>query len=92
MTLCNRQHRESAVSSRWPQLQGTVEKCRVALFRAQSLGGDNYQFYQAEMNSRALGRLTMEGELPPRDENGELRLHYQPQLNLRDHHIVGAER
>ena len=68
-----------------------LKNAGVALFRAQSLGGDNYQFYQAEMNSRALGRLTMEGELRHAIENGELRLHYQPQLNLRDHHIVGAE-
>jgi diguanylate cyclase (GGDEF)-like protein len=63
----------------------------VALNRAQSLGGDNYQFYQAEMNSRALERLTMEGDLRRALENGELRLHYEPQLDLRTHCLVGAE-
>jgi diguanylate cyclase (GGDEF)-like protein len=63
----------------------------VALNRAQSLGGNNYQFYQAEMNARALERLAMEGDLRRGIENGELRLHYQPQIDLSTHQILGAE-
>jgi diguanylate cyclase (GGDEF)-like protein len=63
----------------------------VALYRAQTLGGDNYQFYQAEMKSRALERLTMEGDLRRAIEQGELRLYYQPQIDLRKLQIVGAE-
>jgi len=63
----------------------------VALNRAQTLGGNNYQFYQSEMNARALERLTMEGDLRRGIENGELRLHYQPQLDLSTHQILGAE-
>jgi diguanylate cyclase (GGDEF)-like protein len=68
-----------------------LKNCGAALYRAQSLGGDNYQFYQAEMNSRALERLSMEGDLRRAIENGELELHYQPQLDLRRPLIVGAE-
>jgi diguanylate cyclase (GGDEF)-like protein len=63
----------------------------VALYRAQSLGGHNHQFYQAEMNARALERLTMEGDLRRAIENEELRLHYQPQIDLSTRQIVGAE-
>ncbi len=63
----------------------------VALNRAQSLGGNNYQFYQAEMNARALERLTMEGDLRRAIENGELRLHYQPQIDLSTRQLLGAE-
>jgi len=63
----------------------------VALNRAQSLGGNNYQFYQAEMNARALERLTMEGDLRRGIENGELRLYYQPQIDLSNSQILGAE-
>lgn len=63
----------------------------VALNRAQSLGGNNYQFYEARMNARALERLTMEGDLRRGIENGELRLHYQPQIDLSTHQILGAE-
>jgi EAL domain-containing protein (putative c-di-GMP-specific phosphodiesterase class I) len=63
----------------------------VALYRAQSLGGNNHQFYQPEMNARALQRLTMDGDLRRAIENDELRLHYQPQIDLGTHNIVGAE-
>jgi diguanylate cyclase (GGDEF)-like protein len=63
----------------------------VALARAQSLGGNNYQFYHAEMNARALDRLTMEGDLRRAIQNGELVLHYQPQVDVSTRDIVGAE-
>jgi diguanylate cyclase (GGDEF)-like protein len=63
----------------------------VALSRAQSLGRNNYQFYQAEMNTRALERITMERDLHGAIENGELRLHYQPQIDISTRRIVGAE-
>jgi diguanylate cyclase (GGDEF)-like protein len=63
----------------------------VALYRAQSVGGNNYQFYETEMNVRALDRLAMEGDLRRAIENDELRLHYQPQLDLKTNRIVGSE-
>jgi diguanylate cyclase (GGDEF)-like protein len=68
-----------------------IKNSGVALYRAQTLGGNNHQFYQAEMNARALGRLTMEGDLRRAIEHGELRLYYQPQVDLSSHQIVGAE-
>jgi diguanylate cyclase (GGDEF)-like protein len=68
-----------------------LKNAGVALNRAQSLGGNNYQFYQPEMNARALERLTMEGDLRRAIENGELRLHYQPQIDLSTNQILGAE-
>ena len=68
-----------------------LKNAGVALNRAQSLGGNNYQFYQAEMNALALERLTMEADLRRAIENGELRLHYQPQIDLSTNQILGAE-
>jgi len=68
-----------------------LKSAGVALNRAQSLGGNNYQFYRAEMNARALERLRMEGDLRRGIENGELRLHYQPQIDLSTNQILGAE-
>jgi EAL domain-containing protein (putative c-di-GMP-specific phosphodiesterase class I) len=43
------------------------------------------------MNARALERLTMEADLRRAIENGELRLHYQPQIDLSTNQILGAE-
>ena len=68
-----------------------LQNSGVALYRAQRLGGDGYQFYQPEMNARALERLTMEGDLRRAIEQDELRLYYQPQIDLSSHRIVGAE-
>ncbi|HSS18731.1 MAG TPA: EAL domain-containing protein [Pyrinomonadaceae bacterium] len=71
--------------------QELLRNAAVALFRAQSVGGNNYQFYQAEMNARALERLSLEGDLRRAIQNGELRLHYQPQIDLHTNQLVGAE-
>lgn len=71
--------------------QELLENAGVALNRALSLGGNNYQFYRADMNERALARLTMEAELRRALENGELTLHYQPQVELNTLRIVGTE-
>ena len=71
--------------------QELLRNAAVALSRAQSAGGNNYQFYRAEMNARAIERLTMEGDLRRAIERGELRLHYQPQIDISTNQIVGAE-
>jgi diguanylate cyclase (GGDEF)-like protein len=71
--------------------QELLKNAGVALNRALSLGGNNYEFYRSDMNERALARLTREAELRRALENGELRLHYQPQVELHTLRIVGAE-
>ena len=71
--------------------QELLKNAGVALDRAKSLGGNNYQFYRADMNARALERLTLEADLRRAVENGELVLHYQPQVDFATQRIVGAE-
>jgi diguanylate cyclase (GGDEF)-like protein len=68
-----------------------LKNAGVALDRAKKLGGNNYQFYRADMNARALERLTLEANLRRAVENGELVLHYQPQIDFATQRIVGAE-
>ena len=63
----------------------------TAMYRAKEQGRDGYWFYTADMNTRMMERLAMEGNLRHALENQEFVLHYQPQVDLRSGRIVGAE-
>jgi len=68
-----------------------LKNAGAALHRAKQQGGDNYQFYAAEMNAQALKRLALETSLRRAIENEEFVVHYQPVVNLSSGEIVGAE-
>ena len=63
----------------------------TAMYRAKELGGNNYQFYTAEMNVRTRESLALETDLRRALERGEFGLHYQPQVDLATGRIVGHE-
>jgi diguanylate cyclase (GGDEF)-like protein len=63
----------------------------AALYRAQQQGGNNYQFYAADMNAQAVERLALENSLRRAVENNEFITYYQPVLNLDRSEIVGTE-
>lgn len=68
-----------------------LQNAGAALYRAKTQGGNNYQFYTADMNSRALKRLAMETSLRRAIENEEFELYYQPQIDFGSGKVVGAE-
>ena len=63
----------------------------IAMYEVKQQGGNNYQFYTAEMNTASLQRLSLEGALRRALERGEFVLHYQPQIDLTRGEIVGVE-
>ena len=63
----------------------------MAMYHAKPLGREKYQFFDSAMNQRAQERLMLENQLRGALGNGELYLEYQPQLDLRQRRIVGAE-
>jgi diguanylate cyclase (GGDEF)-like protein len=63
----------------------------AALYRAKKQGGNNYQFYAADMNSLALKRLEMETSMRRAIEDREFVVHYQPVINLSSGEVVGSE-
>lgn len=68
-----------------------IRNADTAMYRAKDLGRNNFQFYLAEMNARALVKLQLGNSLQRALERKELFLHYQPQLDLRTGRIIGVE-
>ncbi len=64
----------------------------AALNQAKLQGPGILRFFSADMSRIANDRLTLEAELRAAlDHPDELRLHYQPQVDLLNGHIVGIE-
>jgi EAL domain-containing protein (putative c-di-GMP-specific phosphodiesterase class I) len=62
-----------------------------ALHRAKDQGPGSYQIYAQGMNELAHQRLAREGELHQAVRRDELRVRYQPQIDLRTGRIIGVE-
>jgi diguanylate cyclase (GGDEF)-like protein/PAS domain S-box-containing protein len=62
-----------------------------AMYRAKESGRNTYQLCTDEMKGRALQRLSLETKLRRALQEGQLVLHYQPQVSLTDGKVIGAE-
>jgi diguanylate cyclase (GGDEF)-like protein len=71
--------------------QTLLKNATAALYRSQQQAGDNYQFYTADMNDKALRRLTLENRLRRAVEREELTVYYQPKIDIATKRIVGME-
>ena len=63
----------------------------IAMRRAKALGKSRCQLFDAEMHTRAVNRLKLESELRIALEENQLRLHYQPIVQVETGEIVGFE-
>lgn len=63
----------------------------LASSHARARGDVQYQFASADLNIRSHERFTLGSQLHHAAQRGELRLHYQPKLDLANNRIVGAE-
>ncbi len=63
----------------------------TAMYKAKDEGGNNYQFYSANMTQLALERAKMEKNLYSAIIRDEFVVYYQPQVDLRDGSIIGME-
>lgn len=68
-----------------------LKNAGAALYRARSQGGNNYQFYRADMNAKAVHHLTLENSLQRALERKEFEVYYQPQLDIKSRETVGME-
>lgn len=63
----------------------------AAMYLAKESGRNSFRFYTPDLDSRALEQLHMEQLLREALQRDELRLHYQPQIDLHTGAIVGVE-
>ncbi len=68
-----------------------LRNAHLAAEHAKETAGQSCQFYTKALNDAARERLTLEAELRRALDRGELELSYQPQFDLRDDRVVGAE-
>lgn len=68
-----------------------IKNADTALHRAKDQGRGQIQFYTAEINTLVAKRLALETGLRRALEANEFRLHYQPQIDLNQGHIIGME-
>jgi predicted signal transduction protein with EAL and GGDEF domain len=63
----------------------------AALSNMKESGRNGFRFFKGEMNAQALRILSMESALRRALDQGELALHYQPQVSCQDGTISGME-
>ena len=68
-----------------------LQEADTALYRSKEEGRGIYRFFAAEMNKRLLERRSLESDMLEALEQGQFRLHYQPQFDLVERHVIGAE-
>ena len=70
---------------------GLLRSADAAMYRAKAAGRNNYCFYSATMLARSLERLELENDLRSAIQRDELRVVYQPKVDLATWSIVGVE-
>ena len=97
LSIDGRQHRVkiSIGVAIYPEDCGTADEllgnADLALYRAKAEGRGGHVFFEPEIRDKLEMRLSLEAELGRAAENGEFELFYQPQVNLADRRLLGAE-
>jgi diguanylate cyclase (GGDEF)-like protein len=68
-----------------------VKHADAAMYSAKEQGRDNYQFFSRRINATALRKIALETHLRGALERGELRLHYQPRMDLQSGQVAAVE-
>ncbi|MFQ6594647.1 MULTISPECIES: EAL domain-containing protein [Pseudomonas] len=68
-----------------------IKHAETAMHNSKELGPNDFRFYTEDMNLRAQRQQGLESAIRQALERDEFVLHYQPKLDLKSGHIVGAE-
>ncbi|MEE4358935.1 MAG: EAL domain-containing protein [Desulfococcaceae bacterium] len=72
-------------------VETVMQNADTAMYHAKTSGRNNFRFFMADMNTRAVRRLFIESSLRRALDQGEFLLHYQPQIDIATGGMTGAE-
>lgn len=72
-------------------METLLHRADMAMYQAKSSGRGRFSFFSNEMNRLVQERLALENALRKALQGGELRLHYQPQVDLATGQLYGVE-
>ncbi len=68
-----------------------IRHADFAMYDAKANGRDNRQFFKRDLHARARKRQSIENDMHHALERQELKLHFQPNVNLTTGQIIGVE-
>ncbi len=72
-------------------VQQLLQFADTAMYKTKAKGRNGYTFYATEMTLNSLHATRVKNELREAIEKGQLRLYYQPQIDLFSKKVVGVE-
>lgn len=68
-----------------------MKNADTAMYIAKSNGKNSFEYFNLEMNRKALERLDLENSLRQAIEKDEISVYYQPKVDIKNGEIIGAE-
>ena len=68
-----------------------IKQADIAMYKAKEGGRNQYQYFDASLTDNTAGKFYLEGKMRRALENEEFSVVYQPQVNIANHRIIGAE-
>jgi diguanylate cyclase (GGDEF)-like protein/PAS domain S-box-containing protein len=68
-----------------------MQNADAAMYRAKEQGRNTFHYFTTDLNERAIERMRIESHMLHALDRDELRLHFQPLIDVRSRQLVGAE-
>ncbi|MEV0897538.1 bifunctional diguanylate cyclase/phosphodiesterase [Actinoplanes sp. NPDC049802] len=82
---------EESADTHGDRAEQLMRNADLAMHHAKAIGGSGFASYHPRMRDGLVERLELESDLRAALENGDLRLHYQPTVDLETSRVIGFE-